>query len=60
MRICRSILLLYLTFILVAAIALVILFEYGGPVFIAFVLIVSCIFGAAANYILEKRDKDEL
>ncbi len=60
MRSCWSILLLYLTFILVAAIAMVILFEYGGLALIAFALIASCIVGAAANYILEKRDKDEL
>lgn len=60
MRICRSVLLLGLTFIVVLAIALVILFKYGGLALIVFVLIMACVIGVAANYILEKRDRDEL
>lgn len=40
--------------------ALAILFKYGGLAFLAFAIIASCISGAMANYILEKRDKDEL
>lgn len=60
MRGCLSVLLLYLVFISVLIIALAILFEYGGLAFIAFALIASCAVGMAANYILEKRDRDEL
>lgn len=60
MKGCLWILLLYLVFISVLIIALAILFEYGGLAFIAFALIVSCAVGMAANYILEKRDRDEL
>jgi putative flippase GtrA len=60
MKGCLWILLLYLVFISVLIIALAILFEYGGLAFIAFALIASCAVGMAANYILEKRDRDEL
>ena len=60
MKGCLWILLLYLVFISVLIIALAILFEYGGLAFIAFALIASCAVGIAANYILEKRDRDEL
>ena len=60
MKDCLWILLLYLVFISVLIIALAILFEYGGLAFIAFALIASCAVGMAANYILEKRDRDEL
>ena len=60
MKGCLWILLLYLVFISVMIIALAILFEYGGLAFIAFALIASCAVGMAANYILEKRDRDEL
>ena len=60
MKGCLWILLLYLVFISVLIIALAILFEYGGLAFIVFALIIACFVGAAANYILEKRDRDEL
>lgn len=60
MKGCLWILLLYLVFISVLIIALAILFENGGLAFIAFALIASCAVGMAANYILEKRDRDEL
>lgn len=60
MKGCLWVLLLYLVFISVLIIALAILFEYGGLAFIAFALIASCAVGMAANYILEKRDRDEL
>ena len=60
MRGCLSVLLLCLACIVVLAIALVILFEYGGLAFIVFALFIACFVGAAANYILEKRDRDEL
>ena len=55
MRGCLSVLLLCLACIVVLAIALVILFEYGGLAFIVFALIIACFVGAAANYILEKK-----
>lgn len=60
MRGCLSVLLLCLACIVILAIALVILFEYGGLAFIVFALIMACVIGVAANYILEKRDRDEL
>ena len=60
MKGCLWILLLYLVFISVLIIALAILFEYGGLAFVAFAVIASCAVGMAANYILEKRDRDEL
>lgn len=60
MKGCLWVLLLYLVYISVLVIALVILFKYGGLAFIVFALIIACFVGAAANYILEKRDRDEL
>ena len=57
MRGCLPVLLLCLACIVVLAIALVILFKYGGLAFIVFVLIASCVVGVAANYILEKKGR---
>lgn len=46
-------------FIAVLVFALAILFKYGGPAFLLFAVVVSCIVGIVANYIWEKRDEDE-
>lgn len=57
---CLLVMLSLLFFIVMLILALAILFKYGGLAFLAFAIIASCISGAMANYILEKRDKDEL
>lgn len=57
---CLLVMLLLLFFIVMLILALAILFKYGGLAFLVFAIIASCISGAAANYFLEKRDKDEL
>lgn len=60
MRGCLLVMLACGFFIAALAFALVILFHYGGLAFLLYAVVVSCVFGAAADYILEKRDKDEL
>ncbi len=60
MRGCLLVMLACGFLITVLAFTLVILFNYGGLAFLLYAVVVSCVFGAAANYIWEKRDKDEL
>ena len=49
-----------LVFIVALTFALVILFCYGGLAFLFYAILVSFVIGVTANYILEKRDRDEL
>ena len=49
-----------LVFIVALTFALVILVCYGGLAFLFYAILVSCVIGVTANYILEKRDRDEL
>ena len=50
----------FLLVVLALTFALVILFCYGGLAFLFYAILVSCVIGVTANYILEKRDRDEL
>lgn len=57
MRGCLLVMLACGFFIAALAFALVILFSYGGLAFLFYAVVVSCVSGAAANHILEKRDE---
>ena len=60
MKTCLLIVLSCWIFIAALVFSLVILLNCGGLAFLFYAILVSCVIGVTANYILEKRDRDEL